>query len=740
MPSYKSPTSPLFNVVDTIHTLPTTRPTSHSFSLQRPHLTNDVKKTRNAKRLSLVVPPSPGMLESLAALSTPSFPPASASLSSRRPLPPASRMPTIASSTATTHSTTDASETPGSSSAADSTTDATTTHRRHSQFLLENALPSSPRFPTTTNTSKARRPISAYFSDFSVECGTASPYTSEPVCILPYLYLGAEHNASDTTTLSRLGINHVLNVAIEITQQSKADAIASAAELNNQSSPFVEKNHHLNPHSHHGIQYHHLSWTHHQKNLSTEFPEAFDYIDLARRNGGKILVHCQLGVSRSASLVIAYVMEAEKKSLTEAYDYVKDRSSVISPNMSLMYQLSEFEQSLRAEAVAKAGAGTTRLGTGVRTGARTLGGNVNYPTSKTKRDSHTFDQEEPLQCVFPSEEEMDIDGEHSFRSDTASSVTAPSSKRNSLVLNLHQSNNIGSGPLNAGPSHSTTHDQKMTKPLTRPRSTYRHTLMGVEAAASVASATGMVPRTPLTDRFSFDRTALAYPPLSAINNNNHLNDSSSRLTTVEASPTSPSFATDFATLGGTPLSESCSTAPSSSASSMFSRPSSTSSYATTLSNRSTATTAEMPSYAALQVMHQKVVATPMLSSTPASKMTAAPAALPRRESSKGALDAALDLDSVISPRRSGSWTLMGSQNTTTAAPSHWAASNPTATTISIATTNNTAVSTITGSQRQRRSHRLSLTFQMPPSLEGGIYNNATSTVTDNVMIKTAVDA
>ncbi|KAF9324321.1 Dual specificity protein phosphatase 10 [Podila minutissima] len=530
MPSYEPPAP----FVTEASPAPVTRPTSHSFSLHRPNI--DAKKTRNAKRLSLVVPPSPGVLENLAAISTPSFPPLSIS---RRPFTPA-RMPTITSSTA--------SEVPATPT---TVVDATT--KRHSQFLLDNALPTS-CFPVA-NAAKARRPISAYFSDFSVECGTASPYTSEPVCVLPHLYLGAEHNASDSVTLSRLGISHVLNVAVEIAQQC-------------QEGTRVEKN---------GIRYHHLSWTHHQKNLSSEFPEAFDHIEQARSTGGKILVHCQLGVSRSASLVIAYVMKAENKSLTEAYDFVKDRSGVISPNMSLMYQLAEFEKSLRGSGSGSGGA-------------------------SGKRDNRIFDQEEPYHGGFPSEEDMDVDGDHSPRP----SPQAPSSKRNSLVLSLGP----GSG--------SSSQEQKPFKPM-RPRSTYRHTLLGAEAAASVAAS---VPKTPLTDRFSFDRTALAYPPLSALNNSGN---GSSRLTPVEASPTTPSFVSDFASMGSAPSSASCS---------MSSRPSSTSSAATF----STSTDYFYP-----KGMNQGNG----VSTLP----TIPPSPTVSRRSSNGTADR----DSMLLSRRSGSW-------------------------------------------------------------------------------------
>ena len=76
---------------------------------------------------------------------------------------------------------------------------------------------------------------------------------------------------------------------------------------------------------------------------------------------GKILVHCQCGVSRSATLVIAFVMQAaamrygyeQARSLLgmhDCYNMVKDKSSSISPNISLIYQLVEWERYLSSAA------------------------------------------------------------------------------------------------------------------------------------------------------------------------------------------------------------------------------------------------------------------------------------------------------------------------------------------------------------------------------------------------------
>ncbi|KAF8941673.1 hypothetical protein BGZ58_000009 [Dissophora ornata] len=298
--------------------------TPSSPSIHRPSLVQDMKKIRNSKQLSLKVsPPSLGDVTDTCSSSSnlsmniitpsPSFPPSSTSLSSRRPFTPSPL------SSASLH-------TPTRSSAS--------TSKRHSQLLLDDALP-TPRLPLPTTAS--HRSISAYFSDFSLECGAASPYTTEPVCVLPNLYLGAEHNATDVRTLQRLGITFVLNVAIEI---AKEDAGLEVSSMRVEEAGSIRG----------GVHFKSLAWTHHQKDLLRDFPTAFAMIDeaVARNHGnGKALIHCQLGVSRSASLVIAYVMKTLGMGLTEAYDFVKQRSAVISPNMSLMYQLAEYGKSLK---------------------------------------------------------------------------------------------------------------------------------------------------------------------------------------------------------------------------------------------------------------------------------------------------------------------------------------------------------------------------------------------------------
>lgn len=52
------------------------------------------------------------------------------------------------------------------------------------------------------------------------------------------------------------------------------------------------------------------------------FEETTNFIHDALKNGGKILIHCQVGVSRSATIVLAYLMMKRKMSAIEAVAYV----------------------------------------------------------------------------------------------------------------------------------------------------------------------------------------------------------------------------------------------------------------------------------------------------------------------------------------------------------------------------------------------------------------------------------
>lgn len=58
-------------------------------------------------------------------------------------------------------------------------------------------------------------------------------------------------------------------------------------------------------------------------NISVYFDEVADLIEQIRQTNGKTMVHCVAGVSRSASLVLAYLMKHMKMSLKDAFELVR---------------------------------------------------------------------------------------------------------------------------------------------------------------------------------------------------------------------------------------------------------------------------------------------------------------------------------------------------------------------------------------------------------------------------------
>jgi protein-tyrosine phosphatase len=89
------------------------------------------------------------------------------------------------------------------------------------------------------------------------------------------------------------------------------------------------------------------------ENLLKHLADCFDFIDEALNRGpgvlapvdnasGGILVHCHQGYSRSAAVVIGYIMSKEKLSYAEAFASVR-KKRIIGPNPGFVHQLQMFE-------------------------------------------------------------------------------------------------------------------------------------------------------------------------------------------------------------------------------------------------------------------------------------------------------------------------------------------------------------------------------------------------------------
>jgi hypothetical protein len=73
------------------------------------------------------------------------------------------------------------------------------------------------------------------------------------------------------------------------------------------------------------------------------------FIDQALTHSGRVLVHCLMGISRSATAVIAYVMWKKHMRFAEAFAFVKRKHQDTDPNAGFILQLKDFQCALFPE-------------------------------------------------------------------------------------------------------------------------------------------------------------------------------------------------------------------------------------------------------------------------------------------------------------------------------------------------------------------------------------------------------
>ncbi|KAJ3990530.1 hypothetical protein F5890DRAFT_1591028 [Lentinula detonsa] len=200
----------------------------------------------------------------------------------------------------------------------------------------------------------------------------AVPYADGPIQVIPGIWLGSEDNARDWNGLRERGIKSILNVAKEVASPfepaNASQSLRTVVSTPNLNSSLDSSATYYPPNpatGRPGLHYLKLPWSHGQRDLVSDgFPVAMKFTDEALQRGDGVLIHCQCGVSRSATLTIAIVMRAAAERLSSvpsdiwalkgmqpAYDYVKEKSTWIGPNMSLIYQLLDYERKLKGSDV-----------------------------------------------------------------------------------------------------------------------------------------------------------------------------------------------------------------------------------------------------------------------------------------------------------------------------------------------------------------------------------------------------
>lgn len=133
--------------------------------------------------------------------------------------------------------------------------------------------------------------------------------------------------AKNKAYLKKIGITHVLNTA-----EGNTLSMVDTNEYFYRDTPFKYL----------GLQLLDLPTT----KISVHFNKTSEFIDDALMNNGKVYVHCLMGMSRSSTCVIAYLMMKRGMSAADAIRLIRQRRDIY-PNEGFLGQLAELDNCLR---------------------------------------------------------------------------------------------------------------------------------------------------------------------------------------------------------------------------------------------------------------------------------------------------------------------------------------------------------------------------------------------------------
>ena len=146
--------------------------------------------------------------------------------------------------------------------------------------------------------------------------------------ISPDIFLSGLHGAKDFETLHRKGITHVLAVMRLPSKFTRS---------------FYDKERFTREFQYKLLEVDDVETT----NLIDSFPELVSFIKGALLEGGRVLVHCAAGMSRSVTTVCAYLVAEEGLRWKEALWLCAQARPVICPNPGFKRQLAQWERQQR---------------------------------------------------------------------------------------------------------------------------------------------------------------------------------------------------------------------------------------------------------------------------------------------------------------------------------------------------------------------------------------------------------
>jgi protein-tyrosine phosphatase len=135
---------------------------------------------------------------------------------------------------------------------------------------------------------------------------------SNPTLIIDNLYLGNGNNAANLDTLNQFNIEVIVNVTKELENYFENKFIYQKYEI------LDEKD----------------------NDISIYFD---NFLKLVEENKNKnILIHCFMGSSRSASLVLLYLLKVKKFNLDESIKFLKEKRDIVNINIDFLNQIKNY--------------------------------------------------------------------------------------------------------------------------------------------------------------------------------------------------------------------------------------------------------------------------------------------------------------------------------------------------------------------------------------------------------------
>lgn len=80
------------------------------------------------------------------------------------------------------------------------------------------------------------------------------------------------------------------------------------------------------------------------------FPASNLFIEQALHENGRVLIHCKMGISRSTTLAVAFLISISRMPYEKAYRLVKKKHKGARPNEGFIAQLKDYEKHLQEPA------------------------------------------------------------------------------------------------------------------------------------------------------------------------------------------------------------------------------------------------------------------------------------------------------------------------------------------------------------------------------------------------------